>query len=240
MNRIAVITGGGTGVGRAVALECARQGWTAMIVGRRNGPLDEVAEHASGLGGRVISHAADVSDEGAVRELAERAQRELGTVGALVNCAGINVARRFLGELSVEDLRKLIDVNLVGAFLCVHALLPMMRRGGGGTIVNVNSVAGLRANPVSGAAYTASKFGLRGLTQSINVEQRKHGIRACDVFPGEINTPLMDMRPQPPGPDARAKMLQPEDVAACVMLVLNLPPRAAVEEITIRPGHSEI
>ena len=175
-----------------------------------------------------------------MRSLSERVAREFGTVGALVNSAGINGAQRDLEHLAVEDFRKLIDVNLVGAYLCVHAFLPMMRRGGGGTIINVNSVAGLRANPVSGAAYTASKFGLRGLTQTINIEQRKHGIRACDIFPGEIDTPLMDKRPQPPTPEQRAKMLQTDDLAACVMLVLNLPARAVVEEITIRPGSAQI
>ena len=240
MNKVVVITGGGTGVGRAVALECARQGWTAVITGRRAEPLDDTVEHAHGLTGRVIPHVADVSDEDAVRALADRVAREFGTVGALVNSAGINVAQRELEQLSADDFRTLVDVNLTGAFLCVRALLPMMRRGGGGTIVNVNSVAGLRANPVSGAAYTASKFGLRGLTQTINVELRKHGIRACDIFPGEIDTPLMDKRPQPSTPEQRAAMLQPEDLAACVMLVLNLPPRAVVEEITIRPGSAQI
>jgi NAD(P)-dependent dehydrogenase (short-subunit alcohol dehydrogenase family) len=240
MNRVAVITGGGTGVGRAVALECARQGWTAVIVGRRADPLDETVEHGHGAAGRIIMHVADVSDERAVRELAQRVERELGTIGALVNSAGVNIARRHLADLTAADFRKLVEVNLVGAFLCVHAFLPMMRRAGGGTIVNVNSVAGLRANPVSGAAYTASKFGLRGLTQTVNIEERKHGIRACDIFPGEINTPLMDARPKPPTPEQRANMLQPEDLAACVMLVLNLPGRAVVEEITIRPGHAEI
>ena len=240
MNKVAVITGGGTGVGRAVALECARQGWTAVIVGRRAEPLDETVEHAHGVAGRIVPHVADVSDEASVRALADRVAREFGTIGALVNSAGINVAQRFLADLTPDDFRTLIDVNLTGAFLCIHAFLPLMRRGGGGTIVNVNSVAGLRANAVSGAAYTASKFGLRGLTQAINVEQRKHGIRACDVFPGEINTPLMDKRPKPPSPEQRTKMLQPEDLAACVMLVLNLPPRAAVEEITIRPGEAQI
>jgi NADP-dependent 3-hydroxy acid dehydrogenase YdfG len=116
----------------------------------------------------------------------------------------------------------------------------MMRLAGGGTIVNINSVAGLRANPVSGAAYTAAKFGLRGLTQTINIEESRHGIRACDIFPGEIDTPLIDKRPKPPTPEQRAKMLHAEDVAACVMLVVNLPPRAVVQEITIRPGNSQI
>src|SRR5688572_10589093 len=100
MNKVVIITGGGTGVGRAVALECARQGWTAVIVGRRAEPLDETVEHAHDLPGRIVPHVADVSDEPSVRALGERVAREFGTIGALVNCAGINVAKRFLAELT--------------------------------------------------------------------------------------------------------------------------------------------
>ena len=105
MNKVVVITGGGTGVGRAVALECARQGWSAVIVGRRAAPLDETVEHGHGLSGRIIPHVADASDEPAVRALAERVAREFGTVGALVNSAGINLAQRQLEQLSVAYFR---------------------------------------------------------------------------------------------------------------------------------------
>jgi NAD(P)-dependent dehydrogenase (short-subunit alcohol dehydrogenase family) len=152
-----------------------------------------------------------------------------------VNCAGINVAKRSLAELSSDDYRHIVDVNLNGAFYCVHEFLPSMRAAGDGTIVNVISDAGLSANRVSGAAYIAAKFGLTGLTATINAEERRNGIRACAVFPGEINTPLLDRRPTPPPPEARQKMLQAEDVAACVMLAIDLPTRATVEQIVVRP-----
>jgi NAD(P)-dependent dehydrogenase (short-subunit alcohol dehydrogenase family) len=110
-----------------------------------------------------------------------------------------------------------------------------MRTRREGTIVNVISDAGLYANQVSGAAYIAAKFGLTGLTATINEEERRNGIRACAVMPGEINTPLLDRRPVPPGPERRVKMLQAEDVAACVMLAIDLPHRATAEQILIRP-----
>jgi NADP-dependent 3-hydroxy acid dehydrogenase YdfG len=97
------------------------------------------------------------------------------------------------------------------------------------------SDAGLQASAKAGAAYVASKFGQRGLVQSINAEERVHGIRATAIFPGDINTPLLDKRPTPPPQEARAKMLQPEDVTACVMLAINLPDRAIIEELLIRP-----
>jgi NAD(P)-dependent dehydrogenase (short-subunit alcohol dehydrogenase family) len=110
-----------------------------------------------------------------------------------------------------------------------------MRARGRGTIVNIVSDAGKQASPKAGPAYVMSKFGLAGLTQSINAEERGRGIRACAIFPGDIDTPLLEKRPSPPTAEARAKMLQAEDVAACVLLAINLPERAIVEELIIRP-----
>jgi NAD(P)-dependent dehydrogenase (short-subunit alcohol dehydrogenase family) len=158
-----------------------------------------------------------------------------GAVHALVNCAGTNLPARGLDVLSVEDFRRLVDVNLNGLFYCVHAVLPAMRRQGEGTIVNIGSDAGLAANAKAGAGYVASKFGVTGLTQSINAEERGNGIRACAIFPGDIDTPLLEKRPVVPPPEARQRMLQAEDVAACVMLAIDLPQRAVVEQLVVRP-----
>ena len=102
--------------------------------------------------------------------------------------------------------------------------------------MNILSDAAMIANAKAGAAYSASKFGVRGLTQSINLEQRQHGIRACGIFPGDINTPLLDRRPVPPSAEQRQQMLQPEDVADCVMLAISLP-GAVVEELLVRPRY---
>jgi NADP-dependent 3-hydroxy acid dehydrogenase YdfG len=110
-----------------------------------------------------------------------------------------------------------------------------MRARGRGTIVNIVSEAGRQASPKAGPAYVMSKFGMAGLTQSINAEERGNGIRACSIFPGDIDTPLLDKRPQPPDASARAGMLRPEDVAECVMLCVNLPPHVIVEEMLVRP-----
>jgi NAD(P)-dependent dehydrogenase (short-subunit alcohol dehydrogenase family) len=108
-----------------------------------------------------------------------------------------------------------------------------MRARGTGTVVNINSDVGKLARDLAGVAYVTSKFGLAGLTQSLNVEERAHGIRACSIFPRDINTPLLDKRPQPPSAEARARMVQPEDVAACVWLAATLPPNAIVEELSV-------
>ncbi len=235
MSRIAVVTGGGSGVGRAVALQLAREGWQVAIMGRTQSLLDETVALADQDGGRVIACTGDVSRETDVAAMAQRVRSAFGDPTVLVNSAGSNIANRALEVLSPADFRRLIDINLTGAFLCTHALLPGMLRQQRGTIVNIISDAGLLANATAGAAYVASKFGLTGLTQSINVEQRKNGIRATAILPGEINTPLLDKRPAPPPMEKRLAMLQPEDVAACVMLAINLPDRAIIEQLLVRP-----
>src|SRR5947207_5584517 len=129
----------------------------------------------------------------------------------------------------------MINTNLNGAFYCVQAFLPHMRARRAGTIINIVSDAGKQASPKSGPAYVMSKFGLAGLTQSINAEERANGIRACAIFPGDIDTPLLDKRPQPPNAEARRKMLQSEDIAECVWLAVSLPPHTVVRELIIRP-----
>src|SRR5438045_7852171 len=110
----------------------------------------------------------------------------------------------------------MIQANLNGAYYCVQAFLPQMRARKSGTIINIVSDAGKQASPKAGPAYVASKFGLTGLTQSINAEERSNGIRACAIFPGDIDTPLLDKRPVVPDSEARTRMLRAEDLAECV------------------------
>jgi len=156
-------------------------------------------------------------------------------VEVLVNAAGTNAPKRALEVLSLEDYHAMINTNLNGAYYCVQAFLPQMRARRSGTIINIVSDAGKQASPKAGPAYVMSKFGLAGLTQSINAEERGHGVRACAVFPGDIDTPLLMKRPAPPDPQARSRMLKAEDVAECVLLAITLPERAIAEEIIIRP-----
>ena len=167
--------------------------------------------------------------------MAKRVLTEFREVEALVNAAGTNAPRRALEVLSTADYHAMIDTNLNGAYYCVQAFLPQMRARKSGTIVNIVSEAGKQASAKSGPAYVMSKFGLTGLTQSINAEERAHGVRACAIFPGDIDTPLLEKRPNPPTAEARARMLQSEDVAECALLAIHLPPRAIVEEILVRP-----
>ena len=235
MSEIALVTGGGSGVGRAVAHQLAAIGWRVAIVGRSDASLLETIRSSPRPAEQFLACPCDVSVAGQVAAAADRVRSHFGDPAALVNCAGTNVLRRQLEVLSPADWQQLIDINLTGAFLCVHAFLPAMLRAGRGTIVNVISDAGMVANATAGAAYVASKFGMSGLTQSINAEHRAHGVRACAIFPGEINTPLLDKRPAPPPQEKRLQMLQADDVAACVMLAITLPPRAVVEQLLVRP-----
>jgi NADP-dependent 3-hydroxy acid dehydrogenase YdfG len=232
---VAVVTGAGSGVGRAVTLALAERGYSIALVGRHEEKLRETIALTGAAKGKLTPFTCDVADEPLVQSMAAQVQKQLGDPTVLVNSAGMNVARRALAELSVADWNHVLAVNLTGAFLCIHAFLPGMRRLGRGTIVNINSDAGLWANSISGPAYIASKFGLTGLSDAVNVEERKNGIRACSVFPGEINTPILDKRPTPPTAEARAKMLQAQDVAAAVMLAIEMPDRATVEKLVIRP-----
>ena len=230
--KTAVITGAGTGVGRATAVLLARNGWRVALIGRTESSLKETAQIA-GKGALIVP--CDIAQPAAVEAMGKKVLAEFGDVEVLVNAAGTNTPRRSLKELTLDKYRELVETNLTGSYLCVQAFLPGMRSRGSGTIVNIVSDAGKQASAKSGAAYAVSKFGMAGLTQSINAEERANGIRACAIFPGDIDTPLLDKRPQPPPPEARAKMLMPEDLAECVWLCVNLPSRALVEEILIRP-----
>ncbi len=232
--KTAVVTGAGSGVGRAVALRLANENWSVAILGRRPEALEETRRLAEN-NSRVTSFVCDVGDESKVRETAEQILARFGAVHALVNAAGINIPARSWEVLSSKGFRTVLDTNLSGTLNTVLAFLPAMRSQGTGTIVNIVSEAAIAASAKAGAAYVASKFAQRGLTQSINAEERNRGIRAVCLLPGDINTPLLDKRPVPPPPEARVKMLQPEDVADCVMLAINLPDRAVIEELLLRP-----
>jgi NAD(P)-dependent dehydrogenase (short-subunit alcohol dehydrogenase family) len=205
------------------------------LVGRHSESLTETAHQIGGPAGQALICPCDIGKWAAVEEMGRRVLREFKEVEVLVNAAGTNAPRRALEVLSMEDYHAMIDTNLNGAYYCVQAFLPQMRARGSGTIVNIVSDAGRQASPKAGPAYVMSKFGLAGLTQSINAEERTRGVRACAIFPGDIDTPLLEKRPVVPHAEARARMLQSEDVAECALLAINLPPRALVEELVIRP-----
>ena len=234
---VAVVTGAGSGVGRATVLKFAREGWRVALIGRRPDALaDTIAQAPAAARQRLAALPCDLARPTAIATTAREIIRRFGRIDVLVNAAGSNIPHRSLGELSRSDYIAVMDANVNGVLYLVQAFLPTMRQQGAGTVINVGSEAGKQASAKAGAAYVVSKFGLTGLTQTINAEERPNGIRACCVFPGDIDTPLLNQRPIPPPPEARARMMQPDDIASCVWFVATLPARATVEEVLIRPS----
>ena len=231
----AVVTGASSGVGRATAIRLAKAGWNVAVVARRAEQLAETIRLAGKAGKNMAAFVCDIGDAKRVDKMAAGVLKRFGVVRTLVNAAGTNAPRRSWQEVSVETWREIMDTNLTGAYLCTRAFLPGMRERRCGSVVNVVSDAGLTANAKAGAAYVMSKFGMTGMTQSLNCEERENGIRATSIFPGDIDTPLLEKRPVMPPAEARAKMLQADDVAACVMLAIELPERAVIEGLVIRP-----
>jgi NADP-dependent 3-hydroxy acid dehydrogenase YdfG len=233
--QVAIVTGGGSGIGEATAAALAREGAKVAVVGRRAGPLEDLARALAEEGHTACAVAADVADAAAVERAVRDVTARWGRVDVLVNSAGINVPRRALASVSVDDWDAVLRINLTGTFLMTHAVLPVMREQRSGTVVNVSSIAGYRPMALTGPAYNAAKAGVNAFTESINLAERRHGIRACAVCPGEVATPILDKRPEPPSPEARATMLQPEDLAETVLFVATLPQRATVELLTLNP-----
>eukprot|EP01127_Copromyxa_protea_P011838 TRINITY_DN3013_c0_g3_i1.p1 TRINITY_DN3013_c0_g3~~TRINITY_DN3013_c0_g3_i1.p1 ORF type:complete len:653 (-),score=180.09 TRINITY_DN3013_c0_g3_i1:46-2004(-) len=235
--KVAVVTGGGTGIGRAVALKFASQGASVFVLGRRLEPLQEVqATHKkSSSAGCVTPFSCDVGDFEAVQSVFAKIVSASGRIDILVNSAGVNIAERHSNVLTFENYRHLMKVNLDGTFNAIHESLPHMKQQKGGLIVNVSSVAALRGLPLAGSAYCASKAAVSGLGSTIASEQWEDNIRVCNFCPGEVNTPIIDQRAVPPSAEARALMLQPEDCADAILMVALLPSRAQVSEMVIKP-----
>lgn len=232
--KTAVITGGGSGIGAAVAHLLASKGCRTLIAGRNAGKLDEVAAAFSGQP-KILTCVADVADRASVDTLFKTAREKLGRVDILVNSAGVNIANRSMGDLKPEDWDSLMQVNATGAYNCIRAVLPGMRERQDGVIVNISSIAGKRAGLLGGVAYNASKFAMTALGMTVAQEEARHNIRVSNVYPGEVDTPILLNRPVPVTQEHRARILQAEDVAETVLMIVSLPPRAHVPELVIKP-----
>ncbi|MFN5299441.1 MAG: SDR family oxidoreductase [Planctomycetaceae bacterium] len=230
--RVALVTGGGSGIGAAVAQRLAADGYRVVVAGRR---AAELARTASAALQQISTAVVDVANRGAVEGWIASVLSELGRIDVLVNCAGMNTVRRTVADLSAADWQRVMEVNASGAFHCIQCVLPAMRSRGSGTIINISSVAGIRAVPLGGVAYNASKFAMTALGTTVGEEERPNGIRVSNIFPGEVDTPILEARPTPVTPEHRARMLQPDDVAATVGLICQLPPRVRIPELVIIP-----
>ena len=245
--KTAVITGGGTGIGEAIALAFAREGCRVAIGGRRLEPLQKVVAawdkvRACDKGNEsksgtlpVLAHELDVADRASVDRFFAWAHDKLGAIHILVNNAGINLVKRMMGELDPADWDRLLAVNATGSYNCLRAVLPEMRERKDGLVINTSSIAGKRPALLGGVAYNASKFAQTALATSVALEEGKNHIRISTIFPGEVETPILEHRPTPVTDAHRAVILQPEDVAAAALFIALLPPRAHVPELIIKP-----
>mgnify|MGYP001054299328 CR=1 FL=1 len=237
-NKVALVTGGSSGIGLAIAKALAQEGCRVAIAARDPEKLRQAAQSYQGSP-PLIWHPCDVADRQAVENLLAWLQKTLGPVDILVNAAGINIRRRAVAELDPADWDRVIAVNLNGAFYCIRAALEQMRPKREGVIINISSISGKRALKYSGVAYCASKFGMTALGTCVGLEEWPNGIRVTNIYPGEVDTPILENRPTPVPPQRRAQMLKPEDVAACVLFVVKLPRHVLVPELVITPLYQE-
>lgn len=228
------VTGGGSGMGRASALSAASHGWRVAITGRRLERLRAVAREAEASGGEVLSLPGDVRSIEDVTECAAAIERRWGRLDGLVLAAGMNAPRRTWQDQDLQELRDIVDINLVSVARVVHIALPHLRRSAG-TIVVISSYAGWRFSAGAGVAYSASKTALASLCQSLNAQEAASGVRACHVCPGDVDTEFLAQRPEVPGAEARSIMLTANDVARAVQFVLDSPTHVRVDELVISP-----
>ena len=219
------MTGAGTGIGKAGAMMFAREGASVVLIGRRRDKLDDVAREIGAFDGRAVVEPLDVGDRKKVLVAAARQLDYFKRVDILVNNAGLNVANRRLDEITPEDWDHVLAVNLTGAFNMVHAVLPRMREQRDGLIINVASTAARR---VTGIAYSASKFGMLGMSFSLTQEAWKFGVRSCCLCPDDVNTPIMERRKVKYPPEVLAQFIQPRDLADAMRFVALLPHNTSI------------
>jgi len=234
-NATALITGAGSGIGRATALAFAAEGATLALAGRREGPLEETRAAVEAAGARAMVRSVDLEDGDAAAALGGWALEALGRVDVLVNNAGHSTRVRSIRYVDPQEFASVFRVNVEGVYRLTQSLMPSMVARESGTVITVASKAALDPNLLGGIAYGSAKAAEVALMRGISNELRRHGIRACTIIPGEVDTPVLDARPSPPAAQERARMMQPEDVAAAIVLCATLPGRTLIEQIVMSP-----
>ena len=234
--KVAWITGGGSGIGLAGALELAKAGARVVISGRTQRTNESGLAQLKAVGDAEAIQL-DVSDKSAVTRAAADIEKRHGRIDILVTSAGTNIggAKRNFKSMSLEGWDDVVRINLDGLFYCCYAVIPGMRARKDGLIINISSWAGRYASVLTGPAYNATKRAVIAVTESINMEECINGIRATSILPGEVATPIMEKRPVPPTPAERARMAQPEDFGAAILFVATMPARTCVNEVVIAP-----
>jgi NADP-dependent 3-hydroxy acid dehydrogenase YdfG len=214
-------------------------GLRVALVGRDREKLERARANLKTGGDRAFVASCDIADRSAVKAAVLEVTAALGTIDVLVCNAGTNVRNRSLESLDPADWDRMIATNLTGSFNVLHYVLPLMRERHNGLVIQICSISGMRASTLGGAGYSASKFGQAALGICVGREEGAHGVRSSVIYPGEVETPILDARPVPVGAERRAVILQPEDIAAAVRFLVELHPRAHVPELVITPTVDE-
>ena len=233
--KVVIVTGAGSGIGRAAAGMLAEEGAQVVVAGRRLDPVVKAAAEIEARGGRAVARQADVEDEAQARDLARWTLKRFGRVDILVNNAGHSSRVKSVRWVDSDTWDSVLRVNVTGPYLLIQEVLPGMLERGEGTIITVTSFAALNPSGLGGAAYGAAKAGALNLMRNVNLELRNRGIRACAIVPAEVDTPILNRRPMPPTAEQRATMMKPEDVASAILFCATMPQRTLVEEIRMGP-----
>ena len=233
---VALVTGGGRGIGRAVAIALARTGARVIVCSRTLSDVEEVAGFITKEGGTAVPLRCDVASPQEVEETFKNAAAAFGQIDILVNNAGVGTVAPFeVADYEIAEWDRIVNVNLRGTFLCCRAVLPSMRERRRGTIINIVSITGRQSAPLV-SPYGASKFGAVGLTQALLTENFKYGIRVSMINPGPTNTTIWDKKIVPLSKEVREAMMHSEDVADVVVYVASLPERVRIDEIVVLPN----
>lgn len=228
-NKNALITGAGKGIGKAIAIALANEGVNVILVSRTQADVDLLAKETAALGVKSLALSADVSDINSINSAVEKAFAEFKTIDILINNAGIAAFGNFM-ELEPTAWEKIIQVNLMGTYYTTRAILPNMIERKTGDIINISSTAGLNGNALT-SAYSASKFAVLGLTDSLMQEVRKHNIRVTALTPSTVATDLaLDLKLTDGNPD---KVMQSEDIAELIIAQLKLNRRVFIKNSSI-------
>lgn len=238
-DKVALVTGGGSGIGAAAARALAARGVTVAVTGRRRARLEAVVAAITASGGRAVAIESDVADAASAGAAVAEAAAQLGRLDIVINSAGVNEAGG-IGTLDLAGWRKVIDINLWGTIYTCQAALPHLRAAGGGDIINISSTAGRRAAGLF-ASYATSKHGVNGFTESIRQELGGENIRVCVIEPGATETEIASSVSDPAWAAmmqqhvSKAGAMQADDIAEAIIFALSLPRRANVSQLLIRP-----
>jgi len=232
--KIAWVTGAGTGIGEAAALALAEAGATIVLTGRRPGPLEDVARRINQTGSAHVQPT-DLTDADQVRRVGEYIGTTFNRLDILVNNAGLNILDRNWDKLTPESIDTLLQGNLSGALYCVTVALPFMRAQRDGLLIHTASMAGRFIGGLGGPIYTVAKHGVVAMSHGLNMQECVNGIRSTVFLPGEVATPILDNRPTPVGPEARARMVQPADCGDLIRYIACLPRHLVMNEVHLSP-----